>query len=182
MLDAGEQRIAARLKTLPDGRWSHRAFTEAGAAGRPQRLRLPGQRDQARRAADRRQHGNRPQAGSINVTYAAFAGAVQASIVSQLASDLSGVYGGAYRRIEVRPEPGLLSCADHPAAVSPSGAFTTEMLLNATAIAVGKMVACSSDPAVAARGWGRTCRISTARSEAAWIRAGSCSSSPTPTG
>jgi N-methylhydantoinase B len=43
--------------------------------------------------------------------------------------------------VEFRLVPGLLNCADYPAAVSPSGAFTTEMQLNAAGIAVAKMLA-----------------------------------------
>ena len=152
MIEGGEKLMRERLQSIPDGRWSHRAFTEAA---------LPGDRGvyayqvnvtkaDGRLTVDN--VGTDPQAGSINVTYAAFAGAVQAATVSQLVGELAGAYGGAHRVIEIRPEPGLLSCADHPAAVSPSGAFTTEMLLNCTAIAIGKMLSCASDPAIAARG------------------------------
>jgi N-methylhydantoinase B len=119
MIDGGEQLMRERIACIPDGRWSHRAFTEAA---------LPGDRGiyayqvnvtkrDGRLIVDNL--GTDPQAGSINVTYAAFAGAVQAATVSQLVGDLAGAYGGAYRVIEIRPEPGLLSCADHPAAVSP---------------------------------------------------------------
>jgi N-methylhydantoinase B len=154
MIDGGEQLMRERLTSIPDGRWSHRAFTEAA---------LPGDRGvyayqvnitkrDGRLIVDN--VGTDPQAGSINVTYAAFAGAVQAATVSQLVGELAGAYGGAHRVIEIRPEPGLLSCAEHPAAVSPSGAFTTEMLLNATAIAIGKMLSCAGDPEIAARAIG----------------------------
>jgi N-methylhydantoinase B len=154
MIDAGEQLMLQRLESVPDGRWSHRAFTEAA---------LPGDRGVYAYQVNVTKRdgklivdnvGTDPQAGSINVTYAAFAGAVQAATVSQLVGDLAGAYGGAHRTIEIRPEPGLLSCADHPAAVSPSGAFTTEMLLNCTAIAIGKMLSCAGDPEIAKRAIG----------------------------
>ncbi len=56
--------------------------------------------------------------------------------------DLAGAYGGAYRRITLRPTPGLLNCADHPAAVSSSGVFATETFMNTAASAVCKMLAC----------------------------------------
>jgi N-methylhydantoinase B len=154
MIDGGEKLMSERLQSIPDGRWSHRAFTEAA---------LPGDRGiYAYQVNVTKQDGGLivdnvgtdPQAGSINVTYAAFAGAIQAATVSQLVGELAGAYGGAHRMIEVRPEPGLLSCADHPAAVSPSGAYTTEMILNCTAIAIGKMLSCASDPEIAARAIG----------------------------
>ncbi|MFZ0040570.1 MAG: hydantoinase B/oxoprolinase family protein, partial [Solirubrobacteraceae bacterium] len=154
MIDGGEQLMRERLQSIPDGRWSHRAFTEAA---------LPGDRGvyayqvnvskrDGRLIVDNA--GTDPQAGSINITYAAFAGAVQAATVSQLVGELAGAYGGAHRMIEIRPEPGLLSCADHPAAVSPSGAYTTEMVLNCAAIAIGKMLSCASDPEIAERAIG----------------------------
>lgn len=142
-LDAGEALFAERLAQVPDGTWSHRAYTEAA---------VPGDRGiyayqiNVTKAGDRLvvdNHGTDPQAGAINVTYAALAGAVLAAVTQQMTSDLAGAYGGVYRRVDIRPEPGLLNCADFPAAVSPSGAFTTEMQLNAAGIAVAKMLACA---------------------------------------
>jgi N-methylhydantoinase B len=142
-LDAGEALFVERLAQIPDGTWSHRVFTEAA---------VPGDRGiyayqmNVTKTGDRLVVDNRgtdPQAGAINVTYAAFAGAVLAAVTQQLTADLAGAYGGVYRRVEIRPEPGLLNCADFPAAVSPSGAFTTEMQLNAAGIAVAKMLACA---------------------------------------
>lgn len=142
-LDAAEALFAQRIEHIPDGRWSHRAFTEAA---------VPGDRGiyayqiNVTKAGDRLIVDNRgtdPQAGSINVTFAAFSGAVLAALTQQLTADLAGAYGGVYRRVDFRPEPGLLNCADFPAAVSPSGAFTTEMQLDTAAIAVAKMLACA---------------------------------------
>lgn len=154
MIDGGEELLAQRLQSIPDGRWSHRAFTEAALPGDDgvYAYQVNVTKRDGRLIVDN--VGTDPQAGSINVTYAAFAGAVHAAAVAQLCGDLAGAYGGAHRCIEVRPEPGLLSCADHPAAVSPSGAFTTEMLLNASAIAVGKMLSCARDPEIARRALG----------------------------
>jgi N-methylhydantoinase B len=143
-LDAGEALFAQRLEQIPDGTWSHRAYTEAAVPGDRNiyAYQINLTKSGGRLIVDN--HGTDPQAGSINVTYAAFAGAVLAAITQQMASDLSGAYGGVYRRVDIRPEPGLLNCADFPAAVSPSGAFTTEMQLDAAAIVVAKMLACAT--------------------------------------
>ena len=62
-------------------------------------------------------------------------------LTQQLIPDLAGAYGGAYRQIDVRPVPGLVSCADFPAAVSPSGQQTVMIVLNVAANAVCKMLA-----------------------------------------
>jgi N-methylhydantoinase B len=145
-LDAGEALFAERLAQIPDGTWSHRAYTEAAVPGDrgtyAYQVNLTKKGD--RLVVDNR--GTDPQVGSINVTYAAFAGAVLAAITQQMTSDLAGAYGGVYRRVDITPTPGLLNCADFPAAVSPSGAFTTEMQLNAAGIAVAKMLACAHGP------------------------------------
>jgi N-methylhydantoinase B len=142
-LDAGEALFAERLAQIPDGMWSHRAYTEAAVPGDRgvYAYQVNVTKSDGRLVVDNR--GTDPQAGAINVTYAAFAGAVLAAITQQMTSELAGAYGGVYRRVEIRPEPGLLNCADYPAAVSPSGALTTEMQLNAAGIAVAKMLACA---------------------------------------
>jgi N-methylhydantoinase B len=144
-LDASEAAFAERLSHIPDGRWSHRAFTEASVPGdrNVHAYQINITKSGGRLIVDNQ--GTDPQAGAINVTYAAFAGAVLAAITQQMTSDLAGAYGGAYRLVEFRPQPGLLNCADFPAAVSPSGAYTTEMQLNAAGIAVAKMLACAGD-------------------------------------
>jgi N-methylhydantoinase B len=144
-LDASEAAFAERLEHVPDGRWSHRAFTEAAVPGdrTTYAYQINITKSGGRLIVDN--HGTDPQAGAINVTYAAFSGAVLAAITQQMASDLAGAYGGAYRLVEFRPEPGLLNCADFPAAVSPSGAYTTEMQLNVAGIVVAKMLGCADE-------------------------------------
>ncbi|HEY3188266.1 MAG TPA: hydantoinase B/oxoprolinase family protein [Solirubrobacteraceae bacterium] len=144
-LDAGEALFAERLREIPDGRWSHRVFTEAAVPGD---RRTYAYQINVTKAGDRLivdNVGTEPQAGAINVTFAAFSGAVLAAITQTMTSDLGGAYGGVYRRVEFRPESGRLNCAEFPAAVSPSGAFTTELQLNAAAIIVAKMLACGDD-------------------------------------
>jgi N-methylhydantoinase B len=142
-LDASEAAFAERLAQVPDGRWSHRAFTEAAVPGDRGVYAYQINITKSDGCLIVDNQGTDPQAGSINVTYAGFAGAVLAAITQQMTADLAGAYGGVYRLVEFRPEPGLLNCADHPAAVSPSGAFTTELQLNIAGIAVAKMLACA---------------------------------------
>jgi N-methylhydantoinase B len=142
-LDASEAAFAERLTKVPDGRWSHRAFTEASVPGDRGVYAYQINITKSGGCLIVDNQGTDPQAGSINVTYAAFAGAVLAAITQQMTADLAGAYGGVYRLVVFRPEPGLLNCADFPAAVSPSGAFTTEMQLNIAGIAVAKMLGCA---------------------------------------
>jgi N-methylhydantoinase B len=144
-MDAAEALFVSRLESIPDGSWSHRAYTESA---------VPGDREiyayqvNITKLGDRLYVDNRgtdPQAGSINVTYAAFSGAVLCAITQSMTSDLAGAYGGVYRRVEFRPESGLLNCCDHPGAVSPSGALTTEMQLYIAIMAVSKMLASGNE-------------------------------------
>jgi len=145
VLDAGEQLFVDRLAGIPDGRWSHRATIEAA---------LPGDRStyslqvNVTKAGDRLtvdNAGTDPQAGAINLTYAGFSGCVQAALTQQLLPEQAGAYGGAHRRIGFEPVPGLLNCADHPAAVSSSGVFATEAMMNTAATAVCKMLGSGDD-------------------------------------
>lgn len=145
LIDAGEKVFVDRLAKIPDGRWSHRIYTEGA---------LPGDKNLYAYQVNVTKKGDRvivdnagtdPQTGSINLTYAGFSGIAQATITQQLIPDLAGAYGGAYRRIEIQPVPGLLNCADYPAAVSPSGASTVMQVLSCAATAVCKMLASGTD-------------------------------------
>ncbi|HEX4109701.1 MAG TPA: hydantoinase B/oxoprolinase family protein [Solirubrobacteraceae bacterium] len=141
-LEAGETLLRERLRTLPDGRFSHRGFAECAVPGDRgvYAYQINVTKQGERLIVDN--EGTDPQAGSINTTFAAFSGAVLASLTQQMTSELAGAYGGAYRCVEFRPTAGLLNCADFPAAVSPSGALTTELQLNIAVCALAKMLAC----------------------------------------
>lgn len=86
--------------------------------------------------------GTDPQTGSINVTYAGFAGSFLAALTGSLTADLAGAYGGVYRRVHFDPVPGTLSCADFSAAVSPAGIYTMETLISLASAVIGRMLAC----------------------------------------
>jgi N-methylhydantoinase B len=149
VLDAGEQLFAERLESIPDGTWSARSYAEAATPGdrNVYTYQVNVSKLDGRIIVDNL--GTDPQAGSINITFAACAGGTLAAIMGAIVPDLAGAYGGPYRRVEFRLEPGLLTCADFPAACSPSGAATTETQINNTAIAVTKMLSCGD---AAARG------------------------------
>ncbi|WP_173922452.1 hydantoinase B/oxoprolinase family protein [Agromyces sp. Marseille-P2726] len=145
LIDSGQKVFAERIAKIPDGRWSHRIYTEGA---------LPGDKNlyayqfNITKKGDRLiidNAGSDPQTGSINMTYAGFAGIAETVLTQQLIPDLAGAYGGAYRHIDVRPVPGLVSCADFPAAVSPSGNQTVMIMLNVAANAVCKMLASGGD-------------------------------------
>jgi N-methylhydantoinase B len=141
VLDAGEELFRQRLGDIPDGTWSHRLYAEASHTGDTglYRYQLTVRKRGDELFVDNA--GTDPQAGSINVTYAGLVGAFLSALTASLTPDLAGAYGGVYRRVHFDPVPGTLSCADFPAAVSPSGVFTMELLISLAGSVIAKMVA-----------------------------------------
>ena len=141
LIDAGEEVFLQRLRQIPDGTWSHRLYAEASHTGDTglYRYQLTVRKRGDELLVDNA--GTDPQAGSINVTYAGLAGAFLSALTASLTPDLAGAYGGVYRRVRFEPVPGTLSCADFPAAVSPAGVFTMELLISLSGSVIAKMVA-----------------------------------------
>jgi N-methylhydantoinase B len=139
--DAGERLFVQRLGSIPNGRWSHRFYSEGAAPGDKSIYTMQVNITKWRDRLFVDNHGTDPQVGSISMTFAGFAGAALAGIVGQMVPELAGAYGGPYRRIAFRPEPGTIHCASYPAATSTS-VFTITMTINAIAIAAAKMLSC----------------------------------------
>jgi N-methylhydantoinase B len=155
-LSAGEALFRSRLATIPDGRWSHRVYAEAA---------VPGDRGVYCYQTNLTKRGDRlvvdnqgtdPQVGAISMTFGPYSGAVFSALTAQLASDLSGVYGGVYRCVDFELEPGLLSSPNHPAPISYTGASPVGGAIYTAFLAAGKMLSCSRDPEVRALALGAT--------------------------
>jgi N-methylhydantoinase B len=142
-LDAGEKLLADRLKSIPDGRWSQRFYSEGAVPGDKSVYTMQVNLTKLGERLFVDNAGTDPQVGSINITFGPFAGSVLAGMMGQIVPDLAGAYGGAYRGVEFRPEPGTILCADHPAAISPTP-FTAMNLINAAATATAKMLSCGN--------------------------------------
>ncbi len=141
VVDAGEALLKDRLRQIPDGAWSHRLYAEASHTGDTglYRYELTVRKRDDELIVDNA--GTDPQAGSINVTYAGLVGAFLSALTASMTPDLAGAYGGVYRRIRFEPVPGTLSCADYPAAVSPAGVYTMELLMSLSGSVIAKMMA-----------------------------------------
>lgn len=148
VLEAGEQTTKQRLAQIPDGQWHHRIYGEAAHTGDANvyvyEMTLRKEGDML--YVDNK--GTDPQTGSINVAYAGLVGAFLSALTAALTPDLAGAYGGVYRRVKFDLEPGTLSSADFPAAVSPAGTYTMETLISLSGTLIAKMLA-TAEPEVA---------------------------------
>ena len=143
--DDSEKAFVARLETIPDGTWTADAWMETA---------LPGDRDVYRNRLTLTKQGGKliftnygtaEQTGALSATYAGWRGAVVSMLVSQLLFDQMFVIEGALRHCEFRVEPGLLSCATRPAAVSGAPANTLLTTIGLGGLVISKMLATSSD-------------------------------------
>ncbi len=143
--DDSEAAFVARLATIPDGEWRAEAFLEMAG---------PGDRNLYRNAVVVRKRGERlefandgtdPQIGALSCTLAAWSGAIAAMVNSQLMFDQLFAIGGALRRIDFRAQPGTLTSALHPSALS-LAVLTLDQCIALAALALSKMLSCSDDP------------------------------------
>lgn len=145
VVDAGERLFVERLRGIPDGRWSHRIYTEGAFPGdrgiHAQQMNITKQGDWL--SVDN--EGTAPQLGGGNITFAGFSGIVLAAITQQIVPDLAGAYGGAYRRVSFNPTSGLMNCAEYPAAVSASGIRMAAVQCSVAGAVVSKMLSCGDE-------------------------------------
>ncbi len=143
--DDSESAFVSRIGTIPDGEWREEAFLE---------MAMPGDRKLYRNAMVLRKQGDRltfsnegtdPQIGTINCARAAWVGSILAMINPQLMHDQLFAPAGALRHIEFEPEPGTITSALHPSALS-LAVLTLDQCIALAASCISKMLACSTDP------------------------------------
>lgn len=147
IVDSGERLFVERLRTIPDGRWSHRAYIEGAFPGdreiHAQQINITKRGDWL--MVDN--EGTASQLGGGNITFAGLSGIVLAAITQQMVPDLAGAYGGAYRRVAFNPTSGLMNCAEYPAGVSASGIRLAAVQCSVAGAVVSKMLACGDETA-----------------------------------
>jgi len=144
--DDSEKAFVRRLETIPDGTWRAVGWVEWAH---------PGDRHVYRNCLTLTKRGDRlifsnegtdPQAGTLNCTLVAWRGAIMAMISAQMLFDQMFVVEGAYRHVEFEVQPGTLTCALFPAAVSAAPALTLLQTIALSGLVISKMLACSNDP------------------------------------
>lgn len=144
--DDSEKAFVRRLETIPDGAWSASTWLELKAAG---------DRHLYRNALTLTKRGDKlifsnagsaPQEGALNCTYIAWRGAIASMISVQMLYDQMFAVEGAYRHMEFEAEPGTITCASFPGAVSSGPALTVLQTISLASLVISKMLASSSDP------------------------------------
>jgi N-methylhydantoinase B len=145
ILDLAQRSFQEKLEKIPDGRWSQVRYCDES---------LPGDRTTHRIQVNMTKSGDRlmidndgtdPQTeGPNGFPFTGFAGGVMAIIsVTMLHEHLFAV-AGAERQIDFSPQPGLLTCCDHPAALS-GGILNQAAYVKAVTAVFARMLACDKD-------------------------------------
>jgi N-methylhydantoinase B len=143
--DDSEAAFARRLETVPDGTWTEEGWMEVAMPGDrglyKNRLTLT-------KRGDRLVFSNRgsaPQGGTLSGVFGAWKGAVVSMLNSMMLYDQMFCIEGALRHCEFDVEPGTITCATHPTAVSGAPALTLIQSIGLGGLVVSKMLATSSD-------------------------------------
>lgn len=145
VIDNAQDSLSAKLSSIPDGKWSEvRYFDE----------KLPGDRSSQRAEISIEKIGDRlilsnagsdPQElGPNNLAFSALAGAALGALNITMLHDQLYAVGGGSRQLEIRAVPGLVTCADYPAAVS-GGVLNQLAMVHAVMAAIAKMLAGDAD-------------------------------------
>jgi N-methylhydantoinase B len=145
ILAGAQDAFRKKLERIPDGRWSEVLYFGEKLPGERhcQRVQLNFEKVGDRIVVDNK--GTDPQAeGPNGLTYASLTGTVLGAFTLIMLQDHLFAVGGATRQVSFEPEPGLLTCVNHPAAVS-GGVNNVIALLNASIALVGRMLACDPE-------------------------------------
>jgi N-methylhydantoinase B len=143
--DDSEAAFVRRLETIPDGTWTEEGWMEVA---------LPGDRGLYKNRLSLTKRGDRlvfsnrgsaPQGGTLSGVFGAWKGAVVSMLNSMMLYDQMFCIEGALRHCEFDVEPGTITCATHPAAVSGAPALTLIQSIGLGGLVVSKMLASSRD-------------------------------------
>ena len=143
--DDSEAAFVRRLETIPDGQWTEEGWME---------MKDPGDRGLYRNRVTLTKKGDKlifsnlgsaPQAGTLNGVFGAWKGAVVSMLNTTMLFDQMFCIEGALRHCEFEVEPGTITCATHPAAVSGAPALTLLQSIGLGGLVISKMLAGSTD-------------------------------------
>jgi len=143
--DDSERVFVSRLESIPDGVWRDRSYLEMALPGDPGIYKVEISVTKEGDTLTFSNRGTDPQVGAINSTIISFKGCIMTALIGALLHDQLFAHGGPMRHIQFDPEPGTLTCARHPAAVTAGTATAMSLVLCQAQTVISKMIACSSN-------------------------------------
>ena len=145
MLDQAQESFRRKLLKVPDGTWSEIRYLDEA---------LPGQRHSQRTQLNVTKRGDRiivdnkgsdeQTPGTNGIPFTSWSGSVTGIISISMLFEQLFAYGGSERQIDYEPTPGLLTCVDHPTAVS-GGILQVIPMMNAVQAVLSRMMACDPE-------------------------------------
>ncbi len=145
VLANGEQALLRKLEKIPDGVWRDRVYLDVAVEGD---RGLYGVQLNLRKTGDTLtfdNEGTEPQVGVLGASFAAWRGGILTVLNAFLAYDQLWSLGGASRHVKFHPTPGLISCADYPAAMSCGGTIGAYHAIVLANNCLARMMASSGD-------------------------------------
>ena len=143
--DDSESAFSRRLDSIPDGTWTEEGWLEVSLPGDRGLYRNRVTLTKAGSTLTFSNHGSAPQEGTLNAAFPAWKGAVVSMLNVTMLYDQMFCIEGALRHCEFDVEPGTITCATHPAAVSGGTALTLLHSIGLGGLVISKMLATSTD-------------------------------------
>ncbi len=142
MLDQAQRAFQQKLLLIPDGTWTEVRYLDDA---------LPGNRAAQRTQLNVTKQGDRliidnvgtdrETPGVNGIPFTSWTGSITGIISVSMLYEQLFAYGGSERQIDYRPTPGLLTCVNHPTAVS-GGILQAVTMMNAAQAVFSRMMAC----------------------------------------
>jgi len=145
VVDDAEQRFLDKLARIPDGVWRERSYLEVARPG--DRATYPCYLTVKKEGTTLTfsNEGTHPATGALNVTYAAWRGAIIAAIGPLLCHDSLFAVGGALRHCRFEPAHNTILSADYPASVSNGGAIGCLLTIALANNVIAGMMSCDPE-------------------------------------
>lgn len=145
VLDDAEQKFVQKLEKIPDGTYRGRAYMDGSKTGDTGVYRGEVQIVKEGTNLTFKSENMAENVGAINCTYAGFRTAIMSVLNPFLMSDAMWVSGGALRHIDIDVNPGTVSNATWPSAVSNGGTIATFFTIHLINNAMNRMLAATPE-------------------------------------
>ena len=145
MLDQAQASFKRKLAAIPDGVWSETRYLDDALPGdrQPQRMQLTVTKSADRIRVDN--HGTDAETpGTNGIPFTTWSGTITGIISVAMLYEQLFAYGGSERQIDYQPAAGLLTCVNHPTAVS-GGILQSVTMMNAMQSILSRMMACDPE-------------------------------------